>query len=93
MAQASPSRPRLFFPDSEPRPGFSARVRVVRPPEVSRTWRSARLAAVRHYGEGPVADRAAVEAVKRFFKWLAKHPRSRAARETPVAPSLQTRVR
>jgi hypothetical protein len=38
-----------------------------------RRWRSARQAAVRQYGEGSAADRAALLAVKRFRKWLAKH--------------------
>jgi hypothetical protein len=38
---------------------------------------------VRQYGAGPLADRAAVQAMKRFFKWVAKHPR----RRSPRAPT------
>jgi hypothetical protein len=55
--------------------------------QVARTWRSARLSAVRRYGTGPQADRVAVQAVKRFRKWLAKHPRVAARRAaTPSSP-------
>ena len=36
------------------------------------TWRSAKQAAVRRYGEGPMADQAALVAVKHLLKRLAK---------------------
>jgi hypothetical protein len=50
-------------------------------------WRSARQSAVRRYGVGPQADRIALQAVKRFWKWLAKHPRVAARRAaTPLPP-------
>lgn len=45
-----------------------------------RRWRNARHAAVRQYGEGELADRAALAAVKRFRKWLAKHGGEQPAR-------------
>jgi hypothetical protein len=38
----------------------------------SRTWRSAKQAAVRQYGRGAMADHAALVAVKHFLKRLAK---------------------
>jgi hypothetical protein len=58
--------------------------------EVARTWRSARQSAVRRYGAGPQAERAAVQAVKRFWKWLAKHPREDAHR-APSSPLPDSR--
>jgi hypothetical protein len=56
------------------------------PEQVARTWRSARQSAVRRYGAGPQADRIAVQAVKRFWKWLAKHPRVGARPATTALP-------
>jgi hypothetical protein len=41
--------------------------------DAARTWRSAKRSAVRQHGEGSLADRAAAVAMKRLFKWLAKH--------------------
>jgi hypothetical protein len=61
---------------------------LVRPRGVSRTWRSAKQAAVRQYGAGPAADRVAVQAMKRFFKWVAKHPRRRARTAQPAEPAI-----
>jgi hypothetical protein len=58
--------------------------------QVARTWRSARLSAVRRYGVGAQADRVAVQAVKRFWKWLAKHPRVVTPR-APAKPSSDSR--
>jgi hypothetical protein len=40
---------------------------------------------VRQYGSGTLADRAAVQAMKRFVKWLAKHPRRRTRSTEPHA--------
>ena len=42
----------------------------------SRTWRNAKQAAVRQYGAGTAADRAAALAVKRYIKWQAKRARA-----------------
>jgi hypothetical protein len=55
-------------------------------PEVARTWRSAHQSAIRRYGAGPQADRIAVQAMKRFWKWLAKHPRVVARRAPTSSP-------
>jgi hypothetical protein len=54
--------------------------------QVARTWRSARQSAIRRYGPGPQAERIAVQAMKRFWKWLAKHPRIAAHRAPTPSP-------
>ena len=46
--------------------------RTFRTIHFARTWRSAKQAAVRQYGQGPMADRAALVAVKHLLKRLAK---------------------
>jgi hypothetical protein len=46
--------------------------RALRVFDASRTWRSAKQSAVRDYGEGSRADRAALVAVKHFLKRLGK---------------------
>ncbi len=51
----------------------------------SRTWRNAKQAAVRQYGAGATADRAAAVAVKRYFKWQAKRARAALANARAVA--------
>ena len=47
----------------------------MRSPEVIRTWRSAIQSAVRQYGAGAEADRAAMAALRRFMKRMAKRPK------------------
>jgi hypothetical protein len=61
--------------------------------EAVRRWRRAKQAAVRRYGPGPIADRAAGMAVKRFFKWLAKHRRPAGGSLEPPAGSVTRRSR
>ena len=80
---------RKFFRDDGCSVADVIRLVPVRPPEASRTWRSAKQAAVKRHGAGPVADRVALQAVRRFFKWLAKHPRkhSDATKPEPAVDS------